>query len=188
MIKGCLLPYAIFAVIYVYINQGGLETAIKAVLYAMSYSQKLRTDISSVGQVYFILMIFVARLIYMIIAHISRSEMIKKMILVICVMYYGVWLGQEGNWLSWSIDCAMVAVGFYHVATDFKKYKVLKYVKEIICILYLVLLGVYHVFWKNGYRLSKIWKSWTRCVWNIVRHRADLYGAFRFRAKPAGNL
>lgn len=129
LIKGCLLPYAIFAVIYVYLNQGDLETAIKTVLYGMSYSKELYTDIPSVGPVYFILMIFVARLIYMIIARISRSEMMKT-ILVICVMYYGVWLGQEGNWLPWSIDCAMVAVGFYHVATYFRKYKVLEYVKE----------------------------------------------------------
>lgn len=129
LVKGCLLPYAIFAVVYIYLNRTDLETAIQTVVYGMSYAGELYTNIPSVGPVYFILMIFVTRLIYSIITRISQNEVVKT-ILVIGVMYYGIWLGQEGNWLPWSADCAMVSVGFYHAATYFRKYKVLEYIKE----------------------------------------------------------
>lgn len=129
LVKGCLLPYGIFAVIYVYLNRANPDIAIKTVIYGMSYAGELYTDIPSVGPVYFILMIFVTRLIYTFIARISKNEVIKTL-LVIAVMYYGIWLGKEGNWLPWSADCAMVSVGFYHLATYFRKYKILEYVKE----------------------------------------------------------
>ena len=56
-----LIPYAFFGIIYILIH--GLPH-IKTILFGMSFSRALLTDVPSVGPVYFILLLFIVKIIY----------------------------------------------------------------------------------------------------------------------------
>ncbi|MCQ2512671.1 MAG: acyltransferase family protein, partial [Lachnospiraceae bacterium] len=70
MVRTFLMPYGIFVVLHMLLDAGkwsGIYFAetLKTYLLGMSFSDKILTDISSVRPVYFILLLFIVRVIYM---------------------------------------------------------------------------------------------------------------------------
>lgn len=132
--KTFLLPYAVFVAAFLVLNIKRwsvpfvAETLEKYAL-GISFARKLFSDVASVGPVYFILMLFVVRVIYVALDHIVEDER-KKWCAVILVSLAGMALGRVGLWLPWSIDVAMYAVVFYQLGVVFRKYDVLNKVRE----------------------------------------------------------
>ena len=124
-----LAPYAVFAVLYVIVSHRGWANELLTVAAGISYTKMLFTDIPTVGPVYFILLLFGTKLLYMCIDRI-RNEIVKNGV-VIGLFALSIWLGNEGIWLPWSADCALFAVMFYHIAYYLRKYKVLQMCREM---------------------------------------------------------
>ncbi len=128
LLKTFIIPYAVFAVIYVIIQGGGIA-AVRTVLLGISYTDRILVGESSVGPVYFILMLFVVRVIYLLLRKTVPNEFWMHGI-CLALSVFGAWLGIRGIWLPWSVDCALYAIIFYHLGYCFKKYKVLDFFRN----------------------------------------------------------
>lgn len=129
LIKSMLIPYGLFAVLYILMTHKGWRTECKTIVLGMSFADKLFPKAASVGPVYFILMLFCTKLIYLWIDRtIHREEMKTAAVLILCLA--GAALGKEGLWLPWSLDCALFSVMFYHIGRCFQKFDLLKYFRE----------------------------------------------------------
>ena len=91
----------------------------------MSFSKKLFSHIPSVGPVYFILMLFIIRLLYVELSHYLKSDL-NKWAIIICISILGMLLGNKGYWLPWSIDIALYAMIYYQIGVCFQRYNILK--------------------------------------------------------------
>ncbi len=128
LLKTFLIPYAVFAVVYV-IMQGGGVAAVRTVLLGISFTDRILVGQASVGPVYFILMLFVVRVIYLLLRKVVPNELWMHGI-CLAVSVFGAWLGVRGFWLPWSVDCALYAIIFYHLGYCFKKYKVMDFFRN----------------------------------------------------------
>lgn len=86
----------------------------------MSNTNKLFSHIELVGPIYFLLLWFVVRLIYIIIDKTIGSEF-EKWIITIMLSIIGLELGIKGYWLPWSIDIAFYCIIFYKIGFCFKE-------------------------------------------------------------------
>ncbi|MCD8322113.1 MAG: acyltransferase family protein [Oscillospiraceae bacterium] len=127
LLKAFGIPYAVYAILYIFAG-GGID-GIQNVLFGMSYSSKLFVQWSSVGPVYFILMLFLTRLIYLIIAHYAPS-MYWRHGICLAISVVGCWLGKQGYWFPWSLDCAMYSLIFCHLGYCFQRYRLLSWFKN----------------------------------------------------------
>ncbi|MCQ2530430.1 MAG: acyltransferase family protein [Lachnospiraceae bacterium] len=146
MLRTFLLPYGIFVVIHMLLDVGKWSVAyftetLKTYALGMSYSDKILTDISSVGPVYFILLLFLVRLIYMLLDRICKNEIVKAAVIVVLTVA-GALLGRGGLWLPWSFDCVLYSMFFYYIGVLFQKYKILDFLKD------------HHIFY---FILSPVW-------------------------------
>lgn len=128
-IKHFLIPYALFGILYVLLTDVGIKTELNRVLLGISYSRKVFADVSSIGPVYFILLLFVTKVIYILIDHYIPDEK-QRAITVFAVSLIGQYLGKYGYWLPWSVDCALYCLIFYYAGYCFKKYRVMEYFCE----------------------------------------------------------
>ena len=129
-----LRPYLVFCLLSLLLDipkwSGGYFLDIlKRDLLGMSFSGVFLQDIASIGPVYFILMLFVVRLIYLVIDHFVKSDLIKWIIVLLCAAI-GVFLGNRGWWLPWSIDVALYSLLFYHLGVVFRKYNLVRTVTD----------------------------------------------------------
>lgn len=134
MLKSFLVPYAIFVCckLILSVDLWNLEYIIdilKQYAIGMSFSNKIFVNISSVGPVYFILLLFSVRLIYMAIDKVSRNER-QCWSLVVATSVFGMLLGVYGYWLPWSIDISCYAVVFYKIGLCLKEQKILEKIKD----------------------------------------------------------
>ena len=134
MARTFLVPYMVFVGAYLLLNfrnwsAGYFKDMIIKYLLGMSFSKRLLTDIPSVGPVYFILLLFAVRLIYMICDRICRNNK-ELAVLTIIISLAGAELGNKGFWLPWSIDVAMYCLVFYYIGVLFKQYGILKKIRE----------------------------------------------------------
>ena len=95
----------------------------------MSYAKNVFTNVASIGPVYFILMLFVVRMIYLLLDCYVKNELHKN-IFICFLTIIGIALGRNGWWLPWSADCALFSLAFYHVGYYIKKYNVLAWCKD----------------------------------------------------------
>ena len=119
MLHTFLIPYVIFVLGDVLINNQPVNTSnIKALLIkyllGISFPKKIFSGVPSVGPVYFILMLFVVRFIYLLVDHYIESEY-HKIIIIIMLSIGGMLLGKKGFWLPWSIDLACYVLIFYQI-------------------------------------------------------------------------
>ncbi len=128
LMKTFLIPYAVFAVIYICMHGGGIA-AVRTVLLGISYTDRILGGQKSVGPVYFILMLFVVRLIYLLLRKAVPNEMWMHAI-CLGMSVFGAWLGIRGYWLPWSVDCALYALIFYHLGYCFRKYSVMDFFRN----------------------------------------------------------
>ena len=114
LINGILKPYAFFCVFYCIFGGGTLQDRLITSLMGMSFSKKLFVDIESIGPVYFLLMLFCTRLVFLFIDHFSKNEM-QRFLGVGALSLAGYCLGLKGYWLPWSLDCALYCLAFYYI-------------------------------------------------------------------------
>ncbi len=157
--KTLLIPYAAFAVVQILINipnwsgQFFLE-ALKKYLSGVILTKDILTNVESIGPAWFILMLFVVRILYTLIQKICKKEWIVTIVVVV-LSIGGVVIGKAGYWLPWSFDIALYSLVFYHAGHLFKKFKVLEYVKEHL-VLYFVLTPIWaHMIYKGSVELSR---------------------------------
>ena len=124
-----LFLYGVFGIVYILVTRVGWTTELIRVLVGMSYAKNLLTNVGSIGPVYFILMLFVVRIVYVLIDYFVKNELHKNVLICFCAIL-GVGLGRIGWWLPWSVDCAMFSLVFYHAGYYMKKYNVLDWCKE----------------------------------------------------------
>ena len=125
MLKTFLLPYLICFLCNILLDVRSWSGAyfieiLKRYVLGMSFSRRLLPDISSVGPVYFILMLFVVRLLYKLIDTVIHNEK-AKWIVILGFTVFGILLGNRGFWLPWSIDVAFYSLFFYQLGVIFKR-------------------------------------------------------------------
>ena len=125
LMKGVLKPYAIFCVLYYIFGNGTLKNRIITSLLGMSFSKNLFTEIESIGPVYFILMLFCIRFVFILVDHFTKNEM-QRCISVFILSLFGYYLGKRGYWLPWSFDCALYCMIFYYFGFLLKKHNILE--------------------------------------------------------------
>lgn len=134
MLHAVFVPYIIFVLGDVLINYQtvcvtNIKTLLTKYLLSISFSQKICSEVPSIGPVYFILMLFVVRLVYLLVDHCIKSECHKSLI-IIAISIGGMLLGKGGIWLPWSIDLACYALIFYLIGIYCRKYNLLSSVKN----------------------------------------------------------
>ena len=132
--KSLLLPYCLSCLIHLFLNfreisDGNFWQYIKSYFFALSFSDKLFTDIPRIGVIWFVNMLFVIRLIYMFIDHFISSEWFKIFV-ILMLSFLGFQLGNYGYWLPWSLDCVFYCLVFYQIGILCKKFNVLLYVTQ----------------------------------------------------------
>ena len=126
LVQSLLVPYALFGVLYILLTHDGFMAEIKCLILGVSFTNRILVNVQSVGPVYFILLLFLTRVIYLFIERYAPSETWKAAT-VIAVSLIGQYLGKLGYWLPWSADCAMYALVFYYLGYCFKKYRIMEY-------------------------------------------------------------
>jgi fucose 4-O-acetylase-like acetyltransferase len=116
--------YALFAVLYLLFSSYTLPVKIQNLILGISYTKALLPDALTIGPVYFILLLFVVRLLYVFV-DLIRSEWLKNFV-VLALVTVGILLGKHGYWLPWTFDGALVSLLFYHIAHYIKQYDLLK--------------------------------------------------------------
>lgn len=122
--RGFLLPYAVFGLFYIILMDLGTEQELKNLLFSMSFSKEHFTDIDSIGPVYFILLLFLTRLISALLDRLIPQKS-WRYAAVLALSLLGVELGQRGHWLPWSLDCALYCLIFYWAGVLCKERKIL---------------------------------------------------------------
>lgn len=145
LIKTFWIPYGIWAALYLIMKDEGLVYQLKNIVYGMSDTNKLFVDRASVGQVYFLLLLFLVRFIYLFIYKYVKKDWLKTTV-VILISLWGLQLGEQGYWLPWSLDCALYALIFYHIGYLLKRHEAVsflcekKYILGILMIVWIVMI------------------------------------------------
>lgn len=134
LIHTFLVPYMVFLAGVILINYQNMDAAymketIIRYLFGISFTRKLFSEIPSVGPVYFILMLFIVRIMYTFIDHYIKNEK-YKLLIIVCVSVFGMLLGNEEYWLPWSIDVACYVLIYYQIGIYCMKYDVLSKIKN----------------------------------------------------------
>ena len=142
MIRNYLFPYIGFVAINLLItNQfwsgNYMWSLLQRYMVGMSASDTLFPDLTGIGLVYFILVLFIVQLLYMLIDYCVKTTK-QKWGWVIGLSLVGLLFGRVGFWLPWSIDIAMYALIFYHLGVEFRRKNILNFIREN-CIIYFFL-------------------------------------------------
>lgn len=134
MARTFLMPYGVFVACLLLLNlhrwsPAYLSKTLCQYLLGISFAKNLLPDVSSVGPVYFILMLFVVRAIYLFVDRLVRNEKIKWAAVVVLSLL-GMKLGQWGDWLPWSFDVALYALVFYQLGVTVHQYDLLRKLKN----------------------------------------------------------
>ena len=132
--KTLLLPYIVFAAAQILLAHSCWSTSyfrrtILSYLLGMSNSKNILRNVTSIGPVYLILILFAVQLLYSVLDRWTRNPL-QLTLVVLCVSVLGLTLGKEGWWLPWSIDVACYSVVFYHIGALLRKYEALRLVRE----------------------------------------------------------
>ncbi len=132
MVRTFGVPYLVFSVLHTAFGalQGeSIKASVRDCVLGMSFSRRFFSQAASIGFVYFILLLFVVRVIYLLIDRVSANEL-QKAIMVLACSVAGVLLGVKDFWLPWSADAACYAVMFYYAGVLCRKYDVFTKVRR----------------------------------------------------------
>lgn len=134
MFKTLLVPYIICVTGIIILNYKNLSleylvTILRQYIIGMSFSRRYFTDVASVGPIYFILLLFVVRVVYLCLDQLFKNDR-NRALAVLGISFLGMKLGQEDCWLPWSIDIACYAMVFYQLGIYAKKYEILELVRD----------------------------------------------------------
>ena len=127
--KAFLIPYGLWGIAYIILKNKGFFVEARNVVAGVSFSRKVFKNCQSVGPVYFILLLFVVRVIYLFIEKYIKND-IAKHLTVLGISLLGFYLGEWKYWLPWSADCAMYAIIYYHLGYYFKKNNIMKLIGD----------------------------------------------------------
>lgn len=123
-IKRFIVPYTLFGIGYIALTHDGYFIELKRVLFGISFTKTLFTDVASIGPVYFILLLFVTKTVYLLLERFVKDEK-KKAAAVLALSILRVYLGKIGYWLPWSVDCSLYALAFYYIGHCIRKYDIM---------------------------------------------------------------
>lgn len=126
IVKSFLLPYCAYGILYILLSKAALQTKLTTIISGVSFTKKLLIGCTPVGPMYFILLLFLVRLIYLLIERYICSDLAKNTVIV-CLSLIGVVLGEQGYWLPWCLDSALYMLVFYHVGYYFQKYSIMDF-------------------------------------------------------------
>lgn len=134
MCKALLVPYmvCVTGIIILNFKRWSPEfflNVFKQYAIGMSFSRRYFINVESVGPIYFILLLFIVRLIYLCLNKIVKNDRYRTLV-VFGISVIGMKLGQADYWLPWSIDVACYALVFYQLGLCVKKYNILEFVKN----------------------------------------------------------
>lgn len=124
-----LFPYLIWAFFYLIMNNREIVLKLLDILCGMTKSNKILTECEAVGQVYFLLLLFLVRLIYIFINKYIKKDSVQTVVVILLSMF-GVLLSRNGYWLPWCLDCSLFTLVFYHVGYLVKKYEIIPFVRS----------------------------------------------------------
>ena len=158
MAKSFLIPYGCFVLgtFILDINQWNVtyfKSSIIKYLLGISFAKNLLTDVGSVGPVYFILLLFVVRIIYMLIDKVTVNEF-QKWFATFILSLFGVWLGNQGCWLPWSLDVALYCLVFYKAGLFFKQKGILAFIKNNYYIYFLIAPVWVYMIYQGGMEIA----------------------------------
>lgn len=128
-VKRFLLPYGLFAVGYVLLKHYGIQVEIQRLIFGVSYTKNVFQNIVGIGAMYFVLLLFLTKILYLLIDRFVPQEKWRALCVLGCSLL-GVYLGKWGYWLPWSLDCALYALAFYYIGYCFRKYGIMAYILE----------------------------------------------------------
>lgn len=126
------IPYLIYVVLGTGIKRmagASWKSCVKTYFMGMSFSNRLFPQTESIGPMYFVLLLFLVRIVYMVIDTFCKSEPQKVGAVLICSAF-GAKVGQFGFWMPWSADVACYAVAFYFAGILCAKYKIISKVRR----------------------------------------------------------
>lgn len=135
-IKRLIIPSLIFSIAYIIKNNYGVLDEVKTLLLGMSFSKNILIDIRSIGPYYFVLLLFITKIIYICISKSSNKTdeknqwLIKTSLFCLEISVVGYVLGKKGYWLPWSIDVALYCIIFFHIGQVFRKYDLINKLME----------------------------------------------------------
>lgn len=135
-IKRLIIPSLIFSIVYIIKNNYEVLDEVKTLLLGMSFSKNILTDIRSIGPYYFVLLLFVIKIIYICVSKLSKKTdeknqwLIKTSLLCLGISVVGYTLGNKGYWLPWSIDVALYCIIFFHIGRVFREYDLISKLME----------------------------------------------------------
>ena len=141
VVRSFLAPYGVFILLDLTVHFSNTGEALVKDLAGISFTKELFTEIPSVGPVYFILILFLVRVMYILLDS-AVSQPALKMLAVIGISWFGMKVGQRGYWLPWSLDVALYCLIFYHIAVLFREYHLLDKVRDN-HVLYFILASVW---------------------------------------------
>lgn len=133
MTKTLLLPYGLVMICDLILSMpkwsfGFLKDIIIKYSMGVSFTKDICSWCPSVGPVYFILLLFVVRSIYILLDKYINKD-INKWSITICISLIGVFLGKAGYWLPWSFDVACYCLVFYRLGHVFRERGWLQWVR-----------------------------------------------------------
>ncbi len=129
MMYTLLFPYLLLMMCKMLMDHTQIKELSIRYFLGMSFSDKIFSGVPSVGPVYFILLLFVVRIIYLFVDH-GIDNGSSKWLVVVCISILGKLIGKSGFWLPWSIDIACYSVIFYQIGIYCRRSDVLTKVKE----------------------------------------------------------
>lgn len=129
VIRTFMVPYGVFFVLdlVLHIHKAGIILTKNII--GISFAKNILTEVHSVGPVYFILILFVVRVIYILIDHFIRHP-IYKSLAVILISWVGMKVGQKGYWLPWSLDVTCYCLIFYYIGALCREHGFIEWVKK----------------------------------------------------------
>lgn len=182
-----IFPYLLFSMVDVVVKatvQGtSVWTNVQEILLCMSASEKLFPHVASVVPASFLLMIVLVRVGYC-----ALQTYLPKQITILVALgtLCGIWLGQAGLWLPWSLDVALYLLLPYHMGRIIRDRGVLDWVKNHPqCYFLLVLPWAYSVSCGGIEAATRTYGTYTYGILGAVCATLLLYLLFDYVAHSA---
>ena len=94
-----------------------------AMLWGISKASTILKEVHSVWLVWFVICLFVARIIYVIVMRVlSKFKIPIQIVVIFLISIVGMIIGEQYAFLPWSLDVALVSLPFLMVGEYLSKY------------------------------------------------------------------
>nr|WP_305134739.1 acyltransferase family protein [uncultured Acetatifactor sp.] len=124
--KNSLVPYIEFCIIHMVLHRHRIDWF--HYFFGISFAKNWFSDVQSIGPIYFVLLLFLVKLIYMLIDKFLLKER-WRLYAVVGLAILGIVLGKAGLWMPWSLDISLYCLIFYYLGICCRRYCCLEYIK-----------------------------------------------------------